>query len=446
MFYLCIRLLFIIKNVLFYLLINEKLIRNQQMKESLKRINLQNSTATNTVDESSVSCSGDEVLVHQPWNIGNTTIKNIVRPTINESESLPNGCIVLKSDLSDYLQKGLVTTSGTYLRTIGGLMVGNIDMGNNKVSGLPTSYAEIQVDSKDIVSVGMVQEDIGAIADTVKILVRRMDEITDPQYGLDKLFTDLGSPGENGVLAHPNQAKWLIINGDNTMEGTLHFQKLEQTSLLGENPTITGLYIGNSSSSSGGNGSSGSGTLQAVGAISNETDADLLTRLVAVDDLTKTLEPVKNSTGTGTSTATYPQWTGMDVPFICLTSSNSSSTNPVKSKCADKFMTYTNEGQLTLLRRGLYFISFCFDFSSASSSDTSDSSATDVSCTLSLTPNGGSKTTVYTCSGKSDTTLTGQCYLFAEGDTPSVSTTLSIEVTPTPVSKKMWAISFRACY
>lgn len=406
------------------------------MKQSLKSINSQNSATTIPNDQLTVSCNEKEVGIYKPWDVGNATIKNIARPTANPPDTLPAGCIALKSDLDNYLNKGNITTSGTYLRTRGGLMVGDINMNNHAISGLPSSYKNIQVSLQDIVSVGMVQEDIGVIADNVTTLVEYMNKMTDPNSGLDQLSKDLGSPDQSGNLQQPNAAKWLVIAQGNTMQGTLNFKKLEEDGLSNKAPTITGLYITSSS------GSGASTQTQTLGAISNGTDASLLTRIVAVDDFTKTLSSLTPSTGTGTTT-TYPEWTGMDMPFICLNypSSTSSNNTHTASKNADKFMTYQNDSSLTLLRRGVYFISFCYDFSSTPSSP-----ATDVSCTLSLTPNGGTKTAIYTCNGKSDTTLTGQYCVFVEGDSPSVSTTLSIDVTPTPASKKMWAISFRACY
>lgn len=407
------------------------------MKQSLKSINSQNSATTIPNDQLTVSCNETEVGIHKPWDVGNATIKNIARPTANPPDTLPAGCIALKSDLDNYLNKGNITTSGTYLRTRGGLMVGDINMNNHAISGLPSSYKNIQVSLQDIVSVGMVQEDIGVIADNVTTLVEYMNKMTDPNSGLDQLSKDLGSPDQSGNLQQPNAAKWLVIAQGNTMQGTLNFKKLEEDGLSNKAPTITGLYITSSS------GSGASNQTQALGAISNEMDASLLTRIVAVDDFTKTLSSLTSSTGTGTSTSTYPEWTGIDTPFICLNypNSTSSTSTHTASKGADKFMTYQNDSSLTLLRRGVYFISFCYDFSSTPSSP-----ATDVSCTLSLTPNGGTKTEVYTCNGKSDENLVGQYYVFVAGDTPSVSTTLSIEVTPTPASKKMWGVSFRACY
>ncbi|ANG66441.1 hypothetical protein [Chlamydia gallinacea] len=411
------------------------------MKQSLKSINSQNSATTIPNDQLTVSCNETEVGIHKPWDVGNATIKNIARPITTPPDALPSGCIALKSDLDNYLNKGNITTSGTYLRTRGGLMVGGINMNNHVISGLPASYKNIQVNLQDIVSVGMVQEDIGVIADNVTTLVEHMDKMTDPSSGLDQLSKDLGSPNKSGDLQKPNEAKWLVIAQGNTMQGTLNFKQLEEDGLSNKAPTITGLCI----TSSSGSGSGTSTKTQALGAISNGTDASSLTRIVTVDDFTKTLSSLTPSTGTGTgtTTSTYPEWTGMDMPFICLNypSSTSSNNTHTASKSADKFMTYQDESSLKLLRRGVYFVSFCYDFSSTSSSP-----ATDVSCTLSLTPDGGTKTEVYTCSGKSDANLVGQYYVFVAGDTPSVSTTLSIEVTPTPASKKMWGVSFRACY
>lgn len=406
------------------------------MKQSLKSVNSQNSTTTIPNDQLTISCSEMEIGIHKSWDVGNATIKNIVRPTATPPDTLPAGCIALKSDLNDYLSKGNVTTSGTYLRTRGGLMVGDINMNNHVISGLPSSYKNIQVNPQDIVSIGMVQEDIGVIADNVTTLIEHMDKMADPSSGLDQLSKDLGSPDQSGNLQYPNAAKWLVIAQGNTMQGTLNFKQLEEEGLSNKAPTITGLCITSSS------GSGASTQTQALGAISNGTDASSLIRIVAVDDFIKTLSSLTPSIGTGT-TATYPEWTGVDTPFICLNypSSTSSNNTHMASKNADKFMTYQDESSIKLLRRGVYFISFCYDFSSTSSSP-----ATDVSCTLSLTQNGGTKTEVYTCNGKSDESLVGQYYVFVAGDTPSVSTTLSIEVTPTPASKKMWGVSFRACY
>ncbi|WP_348663967.1 hydrolase [Chlamydia vaughanii] len=413
------------------------------MKKLFKNIQSQNSTKTIPADKILMSC-GDtttaENTMSKPWNVSGNPITNISRtanPPANPPATPAGNSIVIKSDLTDYLEKGGVTISGIYLRLKGGLVVGDINMSNHSITGLPSSYSGATIDPADMASVGIVNEDIGPIIKKVNDLIKRITDL-DSGPDLDQLITDLGSPGTDGILANPEKAKWLVLDGKNSMLGPLDFQRIPASPPDVPDPTIKALGI---------TGSTASGTT-ALGVISAATDPALLDRIVAVQDLKETLDAITKNTA---ATTNYPGWTGMDVPFICLKQSTGGSSTPnhIDSKSSEKYLTYVDESNVTLLRRGIYFVSFMYDFTQTATPPTTP---TDVSCTISLTPNGssgssGTKTAYYTLTGKSDNTLIGQTYVLVEGDTASLSTKLSIEVTPnTSISKKSWTASFRACY
>ncbi|MEF9497229.1 hydrolase [Chlamydia sp. 04-14] len=399
------------------------------MKNIIKDIKAQNSGKAIPEDQIQFSCGGDGVTenaMRKPWNVSSQRITNIARGSGNPA----SGSIALKSDLSDYLQKGGVTTRGIFLRTTGGLMIGDINMGtNNTIVGLPTSYKTTIVNDNDIASVGMVSEDIGSLAAKVTDLIDRINNLSSAN-GLDKIIKDLGTPS-NGNVTKPKEAKWLVRAGGNSMTGNLGFQKSEQSTPTDPEPTIKDLAI---------TGSVASG-VSAVGAISTATPKDNLQRIVAVNDVLETLSTIKTNT-------TYPKWTGMDVSFVCLKqgANSSSSTDYEKSKNADKYITTVDANNVTLLRRGIYCVSFIYDFTQPTPPTTPPATptpATDVSCALSITPKGGTKTECYKMTGKSDTTLIGKTYIFVEGTQASTETTLSFEVTSTPaVAKRTWTVSF----
>ncbi|QVE48958.1 hydrolase [Chlamydia crocodili] len=401
------------------------------MKNTIKDIKAQNSGKAIPDDQIQFSCGGDGVTenaMRKPWNVSNQRITNIARGSGNPA----SGSIALKGDLSDYLQKGGVTTRGIFLRTTGGLMIGDINMGStHTIVGLPTSYKTTVVNDNDIASVGMVSEDIGSLAAKVTDLIDRINNLSSAD-GLDKIIKDLGTPS-NGTVTKPSEAKWLVRAGGNSMTGNLGFKKSEQSTPTDPEPTIKNLAI---------TGSIASG-VSAVGAISTGTTKENLQRIVAVNDLTETLDTIsKNNTS-------YPKWTGMDVSFVCLkqgANSSSSTPNYTKSQNSEKYITSTSETSATLLRRGIYCVSFIYDFTQPTPPTTppgTPTPATDVSCTLSLTPKSGTKTECYKLTGKSDTTLIGKTYIFVEGNQASIETTLSFEVTSTPsVAKRTWAVSF----
>lgn len=242
------------------------------MKNIIKNINTQYANATTSEESNETSNNENEVVenqnvipdekilfscvnsdgtsknvMRQPWNVSNHRITNIVRGT---DDPAPAGSIALKSDLSDYLQKGEITTAGIFLRTTGGLMIGDISMGSSHtVVGLPTSYKTTVVDSADAASVGMVEEDIGALAHKVTDLINRINQLTS-KNGLDEIIKDLGTPTFEGpgstpnvTLKNPKEAKWLVRSGGNSMQGDLRFQKIEQSSPTAPEPTITNLVI-----------------------------------------------------------------------------------------------------------------------------------------------------------------------------------------------------------
>ncbi|SYX08899.1 hypothetical protein C834K_0440 [Chlamydia poikilotherma] len=399
------------------------------MKNIIKDIKAQNSGKAIPNDQIQFSCGGDGVtenVMRKPWNVSNQRITNIARGSGNPA----SGSITLKSDLSDYLQKGGVTTRGVFLRTTGGLMIGDIDMGStHTVVGLPISYKTTIVNDNDTASVGMVSEDIGSLADKLTDLINQINDLSSAG-GLDKIIKDLGTPS-GGTLTKPNEAQWLVRAGGNSMAGDLGFKKNEQSTPTDPEPTIKNLAITGSVASGG----------SAVGAISTATPKDKLQRIVAVNDLTETLnEIVKNTT--------YPKWTGMDVSFVCLKQVASSSTPPSstdyeKSSNADNYITTVDANSVKLLRRGIYCVSFIYDFTQPNPPSTPPAPATDVSCALAITPKSGTKTECYKVTGKSDTTFIGKTYIFIEDAQASTEATLSFEVTATSsIAKQTWTVSF----
>ncbi|QEM73769.1 hydrolase [Chlamydia abortus] len=435
------------------------------MKNIIKNINTQYSSATTSEESNETPSNENEVVenhnaipdekilfscVHddstsknvmrQPWNVSNHRITNIVRG----NDPAPEGSIALKSDLSDYLQKGDITTTGIFLRDTGGLMIGNIDMGSNHtVLGLPTSYKNTIVGSADAASVGMVEEDIGTLAHKVTDLINRINQLAS-KNGLDQIITDLGTPtfGESGKppkvsLTKPKEAKWLVRDGGNSMQGDLGFQKIEQSSPTAPEPTITNLLI---------SGNPKNKTTAALGAISTGTPAADLQRMVAVDDIIKTVQSVTDSKNP------YPKWSGMDIPCACLKqNANGARSTPVydKSKNSNLYIETKDENSVTLLRRGIYCVSFCYDFTQPeppappSPPTPPDAKSAEVSCTLSLQPKGGEKKECYKVTGKASSSLIGKTYIFVPGDQASVSTDLSFEVSSSPdVDKRTWTITF----
>ncbi|QXE27175.1 hydrolase [Chlamydia buteonis] len=374
-------------------------------------------------------------VMRQPWNVSNQRITNIVR---GNNDPAPNGSIALKSDLSDYLQKGDITTTGAFLRSTGGLMIGDIDMGSSyTVVGLPTSYKTTFVNSTDIASVGMVEEDIGTLAHKVTDLINRINQLTSAN-GLDKIIQDLGTPtlGDTGIqpdvtLKKPQEAKWLVRAGGNSMQGDLGFQKSEQGSPTTPEPTITNLLISENPKNK---------TTAALGAISTGTSKDDLQRIVAVGDITETLKSLTSGNNS------YPNWSGMDIPFVCLkqgASNGSSSTGYDKSKNSELYIQTKDENSITLLRRGVYCVSFLYDFTQTTPPIPPPAKSVEVSCALSLQPQGGEKQECYKVTGNSNSSLIGKTYIFVPGDRASVSTDLIFEISSTPeVSQRTWTVTF----
>ncbi|SGA19841.1 cell wall associated hydrolases [Chlamydia abortus] len=448
------------------------------MKNIIKNINTQYSSATTSEESNETPSNENEVVenhnaipdekilfscVHgdstskhvtrQPWNVSNHRITNIVR---GDSDSAPEGSIALKSDLSDYLQKGDITTTGIFLRDTGGLMIGDIDMGSAyTVLGLPTSYKNTIVGSADAASVGMVEEDIGTLAHKVTDLISRINQLVS-ENGLDKIIKDLGTPTLGGsgkppnvTLTKPKEAKWLVRDGGNSMQGDLGFQKSEQSSPTAPEPTITNLRISDNPKNK---------TAAALGAISTGTPKDDLQRMVAVDDIIKTVESVK------TNNNAYPNWSGMDIPCVCLKQgapNGSSSGNYDKSKNSELYIQTKDGNSVTLLRRGIYCVSFCYDFTQpeppappspptppvspdpSAPPRTPDAKSAEVSCTLSLKPKEGEKKECYKVTGKASSSLIGKTYIFVPGDQASVSIDLSFDVSSSPaVDKRTWTITF----
>lgn len=152
-----------------------------------------------------------------------------------------------------------------------------------------------------------------------------------------------------------------------------------------------------------------------------------------------------------TTTSTFPEWTGQEVPYLVYQSPDSGSgspsvQNPLKSSNADNYIKKDN-GTYSLLRRGLYLITFAYELSTSSSNGV-------VTCTGTLTkksdstssggdvaaqptsgdaadPNPAEPSPAFSVVGSSDgKTVVGSAYILVPGDKALSEHTLTLALTP----------------
>ena len=383
--------------------------------------------------------------------------------------------VIVLSQLDGYLQKGSKSIAGLFLPTSGGMMVGDIDMGtnpgNNTIKGLPSSWGGAGYLGNDYAaSVGIVKDVLGDYGDRIKNLIEKITQYAGKGDGsLDRLLENLGSPKENPgqtpavTLEKQKEAKWLLLSAENAMTGTLRLEQKQGALPTDSAPTIKNLKIGD------------------VGVVGTATPKDKLQKIITVSDLKTILNDLQNNapsgnpsgsgagTGTGTGTGTpktpFPDWTGQEVPYLMDQSPASTTTggtqNPVKSTNADNYIKKETNAY-SLLRRGIYLVTFAYEFASPQQPGA-------VTCTGTLTaktptpppptppPPGGAGSqaatseTVFSIIGSSDgQTVTRSSYILVPGEQASSEYTLEIKLTkgdagattPTTASKSYVAISY----
>lgn len=385
--------------------------------------------------------------------------------------------VIVLSQLEGYLQKGSRSIAGLFLPTSGGVMVGDINMGTspgNTIKGLPSSWGSAMfLGNEYAASVGIVQDVVGEYGARLDDLIERITKYSGSGDGsMTKLLEDLGSPKESQsgqtpsvTLEKPTDAKWLLLSAKNAMTGTLRFEKKQGALPITPDPTITNLKAGG------------------LGTVGTATPTDKLQNIVSVADLTTILEDLQNnapSEGTGsdtgsdvgsgsgsgtdlgsggvagasvstTTTSTFPEWTGQEVPYLVYQSPDSGSgspsvQNPLKSSNADNYIKKDN-GTYSLLRRGLYLITFAYELSTSSSNGV-------VTCTGTLTkksdstssggdvaaqptsgdaadPNPAETSPAFSVVGSSDgKTVVGSAYILVPGDKALSEHTLTLALTP----------------
>lgn len=361
--------------------------------------------------------------------------------------------VIVLSQLDGYLQKGSKSIAGLFLPTSGGMMVGDIDMGtnpgNNTIKGLPSSWGGAGYLGNDYAaSVGIVKDVLGDYGDRIKNLIEKITQYAGKGDGsLDRLLENLGSPKENPgqtpavTLEKQKEAKWLLLSAENAMTGTLRLEQKQGALPTDSAPTIKNLKIGD------------------VGVVGTATPKDKLQKIITVSDLKTILNDLQNNApsgnpsgsgagtgtgtgtgtgagaGTGATTPTFPDWTGQEVPYLIDNTAAGGTQNPVKSNNADKYIQ-KNNGNYSLLRRGIYLVTFAYEFTSPTQNKA-------VTCTGTLTPKtttppppGGAGSqaatseTVFSIIGSSDgQTVTGSSYILVPGEQASSEYTLEIKLT-----------------
>ncbi|WP_087877764.1 hypothetical protein [Chlamydia suis] len=418
--------------------------------------------------------------VHVNLNAKNQQVRQVAAGTEDQD-------VIVLSQLAGYLQKGSKSIAGLFLPTSGGMMVGDINMGTNPgtntIKGLPSSWGESGYLGNDYAaSTGIVKDVLGDYGDRIKSLIDKITKYAGSAEGsLGQLLKDLGSPQDTTqsggqapsggqtppggqtpavTLQHPEQAKWLLLSAKNAMTGTLRLEQKQGALPTEPEPTITNLKTGE------------------VGVVGTATPKENLQKIIAVSDLKTILNALQKNTssgsssgtgagagagtGAGATTATFPQWTGQEVPYLMDQSPNNaaagSTQNPVTSTNADKYIQKNNgtNGTYSLLRRGIYLVTFAYEFASQPQNGV-------VTCTGTLTakpkptttPGGtGSQTatpvTVFSTIGSPDgQTVTGSAYILVPGEQAFSEYTLEIKLTSgnagatTPTASKSYvAISY----
>ena len=357
--------------------------------------------------------------------------------------------VIVLSQLDGYLQKGSKSIAGLFLPTSGGMMVGNIDMGtNHTIKGLPSSWGGAGYLGNDYAaSTGIVKDVLGDYGDRIKSLIDKITTYAGTGEGsLDRLLEDLGSPQDNSqpgqtssvTLTQQEKAKWLLLSAKNAMTGTLRLEQKQGALPTDSAPTIKNLKIGD------------------VGVVGTATPKEKLQKIITVSDLKTILKDLQDNTpqgsspgtgtgtgsgaGAGTTKATFPDWTGQEVPYLMDQSPNNaaagSTQNPVTSANADKYIQ-KNNGTYSLLRRGIYLVTFAYEFTPPTQNGvvTCTGTLTAKTTTTTATPGGtGSQTatpkTVFSTVGSSDgLTVTGSSYILVPGEQAFSEYTLEIKLT-----------------
>ncbi len=412
--------------------------------------------------------------VHVNLNAKSQQVRQVAKGTEDQD-------VIVLSQLAGYLQKGSKSIAGLFLPTSGGMMVGDIDMGTtqgNTIKGLPSSWGGAGYLGNDYAaSVGIVKDVLGDFGDRIKNLIEKITQYAGNGKGsLDQLLKDLGDPQANSqpvqtsavTLKQPKDAKWLLLSAENAMTGTLRLEQKQGALPTEPAPTIKNLKTG------------------VVGVVGTATPKDDLQKIITVSDLRAILNDLQNSTssgsssgsgagtGTGTGTGTpktpFPEWTGQEVPYLVYQSPDNppagGTQSPVKSTNADNYIQKDNNGTYSLLRRGIYLVTFAYEFTSPPQTGA-------VTCTGTLTakpkttttaggtgsqtatPGGaGSQAatpvTVFSIKGSSDgQTVTGSSYILVPGEQAFSEYTLEIKLTsgdaganPANASKSYVAISY----
>lgn len=383
--------------------------------------------------------------VHVNLNAKNQQVRQV-------AEGKDDQDVIVLSQLDGYLQKGSKSIAGLFLPTSGGMMVGDIDMGtnpgNNTIKGLPSSWGGAGYLGNDYAaSTGIVKDVLGDYGDRIKNLIEKITQYAGQGNGsLDQLLKDLGDPQANSqpvqtsavTLKKPTDAKWLLLSAENAMTGTLRLEQKQGALPTDSAPTIKNLKTG------------------VVRGVGTATPKDDLQKIITVSDLRTILNNLQNNTssgsssgtgtgagsgtgtGAGTTTTTFPEWTGQEVPYLMDQSSGSTSAgstpNPVTSTNADKYIKKDN-GNYSLLRRGIYLVTFAYEFASPTQNKA-------VTCTGTLTakpktttaggagPQTATSETVFSITGSSDgQTVTGSSYILVPGERASSEYTLAMTLT-----------------
>lgn len=398
--------------------------------------------------------------VHVNLNAKNQQVRQVAEGTEDQD-------VIVLSQLDGYLQKGSKSIAGLFLPTSGGMMVGDIDMGTapggNTIKGLPSSWGGAGYLGNDYAaSTGIVKDVLGDYGDRIKNLIAKITEYAGSGDGsLDKLLEDLGSPQDNSqsggqtpavTLTQQEKAKWLLLSAKNAMTGTLRLEQKQGALPTDSAPTIKNLKTGD------------------VGVVGTATPKEKLQKIITVSDLTTILKDLQNNTppgsssgagagsgtGAGATTPTFPDWTGQEVPYLIDNTGAGSAQNPVKSTNAENYIKKENNAY-SLLRRGIYLVTFAYEFTSPTQNKA-------VTCTGTLTPKtppptttpGGAGSqaaapeTVFSIKGSSDgLTVTGSSYILVPGEQAFSEYTLAMTLTsgdtganPATASNSYVAISY----
>lgn len=391
--------------------------------------------------------------VHVNLNAKNQQVRQVAEGTEDQD-------VIVLSQLAGYLQKGSKSIAGLFLPTSGGMMVGDIDMGTtpggNTIKGLPSSWGGAGYLGNDYAaSTGIVKDVLGDYGDRIKSLIDKITKYAGNEAGsLEQLLKDLGDPQANSLsggqapsggqtpavtLQHPEQAKWLLLSAKNAMTGTLRLEQKQGALPTEPAPTIKNLKTGD------------------VGVVGTATPKDKLQKIITVSDLTTILNALQKNTssgsssgtgagagaGTGATTTTFPDWTGQEVPYLMDQSSGSTSAggtqSPVKSANADNYIKKEN-GNYSLLRRGIYLVTFAYEFTPAQNKAVTCTGTltakpkTTTPPTPTTTGGTGSQTatseTVFSTVGSPDgLTVTGSSYILVPGEQASSEYTLAMTLT-----------------